>query len=101
MGLHRNARGAAGLSGVTNLIISFSAVWRTMVEPVDFCGFCDSVKCVSQSAEVLALKHESRILRQDECPRILLSCYRARNSGPDITSPKVTLLLLFIHIRVG
>ena len=46
-----------------------------------------------QSAEELALKHESRILRQDECPRILLSCYRARNSGPD-TSLKVTLLLL-------
>ena len=65
MGLHRNARGAAGLSGVTNLIISFSAVWRTMVEPVDFCGFCDSVKCVSQSAEVLALKHKSKILRQE------------------------------------
>ena len=44
----------------------------------------------SQSAEVLALKHESKILRQDECPRprILLSCYRARNSGPDITYPK-------------
>ena len=36
----------------------------------------------SQSAEVLALKHESRILREDECLRILLSCYRARNSGP-------------------
>ena len=33
-------------------------------------------------AEFLALKHESMILRQDECPRILLSCYRARNSGP-------------------
>ena len=41
-----------------------------------------------QSAEVLALKHESRILRQDECPRILLSCYRARNSGPDITKER-------------
>ena len=48
---------------------------------------------VGQSAEVLALKQESRILRQDKCPRILLFCYRARNSGPDITSPKVTLLL--------
>ena len=49
---------------------------------------------VSQSAEVLALKHESRILRHDECPRILLSCYRARNSGPEIM-----LLLLFTHMR--
>ena len=47
------------------------------------------------AAEVLALKHKSRILRQNECPRILLSCYRARNSGSDITSPKVMLLLLF------
>ena len=37
---------------------------------------------VSQSVEVVALKHESRILRQDKCPRILISCYRARNSGP-------------------
>ena len=45
------------------------------------CGILIHVS-VSQSAEVLALKQESRILGQDECPRILLSCYRARNSGP-------------------
>ena len=32
---------------------------------------------------------------QHFCPRILLSCYRVMNSGPDIISPKVTLLLLF------
>ena len=31
--------------------------------------------------------------RQDECPRILLSCYRARNSRPEITSPALELAL--------
>ena len=33
------------------------------------------------------------VSRQDECPRILLSCYRARNSRPEITSPALELAL--------
>ena len=86
-------------------------------------GKCLRLEKDLESPSILVLKHESRILRQDECPRILLYCYRARspiarsccdiaegknvtlcdiaatssnwtrNSGPNITSPKVTLLL--------
>ena len=32
------------------------------------------------------------------CPRILLSCCRARNSGPEITSPTLELRIHFNHI---
>ena len=94
-------------TGDRYLITQSTKCWENM-------SACDCTHCgilmllcqsVSQSAEFLALKHKSRILRQDECPRILLSCYRARNSGPDITSPKVALLLHFSltlsKIRIG
>ena len=36
--------------------------------------------------------------RQDKCPRILLSCYRARNSVPEITFPALELRIHFIHM---
>ena len=60
------------------------------------CGDC----WMTAGPEILALKHESRILEQwsnhtglNQCLRILLSCCKARNSGPDITSTMLVLMI--------
>ena len=68
---------------------------RHMRRSQDELARCGIIMPLYQSVEVPVLMHKSRILRQDEFSRILLSCHRARNSGPDNTSPKLTLLLLF------